>query len=78
MIVERFIAGIKKLVYKGQVYDEIKEAYDIKSDIKYGAARLWVDEVIDPLDTRKVLIQSLDAISNQRRMDSFNVGVLQV
>ena len=61
-----------------KVYDEIKEAYDIKSDIKYGAARLWVDEVIDPLDTRKVLIQSLDAISNQRRMDSFNVGVLQV
>jgi len=63
---------------KQKVFDEIKEAYDEKSDIKYGAARLWIDEIIDPVESRKVLIQSLETISNQRSIDQFNVGVLQV
>ena len=63
---------------KKKVYDDIKEAYDAKSDIKYGAARLWIDEIIDPAESRSIIMQSLETISNQRSIDTFKVGVLQV
>ena len=64
---------------KKKIYDDIKNAYDKQSDILYGAARMWVDEVINPLDTRFYIKRSLDVISNQKNQISKpNYGVLQV
>ena len=63
---------------KEKIYNKIKETYDKQSDILYGAARMWVDEVINPLDTRYVLIRSLECISNQEFLESANYGVFQV
>ena len=63
---------------KKKIYDDIKSTYDKQSDILYGAARMWVDEVINPLDTRFFLIRSLDVISNQNKISKPNYGVLQV
>ena len=63
---------------KKNIYSKIKETYDKQSDVLYGAARMWVDEVINPLDTRYVLIRSLECIANQEFLERANYGVLQV
>ena len=39
---------------------------------------MWVDEVINPLDTRFFIKRSLDVISNQNQISKPNYGVLQV
>ena len=52
---------------KEKIYNDIKKSYNKQSDILYGAARMWVDEVINPIDTRYVIIRSLDVISNQNK-----------
>jgi len=63
---------------KEKIYNDIKKSYDKQSDILYGAARMWIDEVINPLDTRYVIVRSLDSIANQKNIDDANYGVLQV
>ena len=63
---------------KNNLYNEIKTIYDKQSDSRYAAARLWVDEIINPEDTRRVLVRSLEIISNQTKISSPNFGVLQV
>jgi len=63
---------------KNNLYNEIKTIYDKQSDSRYAAARLWVDEIINPEDTRTTLVRSLEIISNQTKISSPNFGVLQV
>jgi len=63
---------------KKQIYSEIKNNYDKQSNIKYGAARMWVDEIINPKDTRLVIIKSLEIISRGDDIKKPNYGVLQV
>ncbi len=63
---------------KNNLYNEIKTIYDKQSDSRYAAARLWVDEIINPADTRSALVRSLEIISNQTSIPSPNFGVLQV
>ncbi|MEO8725379.1 MAG: acyl-CoA carboxylase subunit beta [Acidobacteriaceae bacterium] len=62
---------------KKELFDTTKASYDKQMDPRYAAARLWVDAVIDPLDTRRVLIESLDAVSLNPEVAKFNPGVLQ-
>ena len=59
------------------LYDEIKSTYDAQADPRYGAARLWIDAIIDPLKTREVLITALEACSLNPDVPKFNPGVLQ-
>jgi acetyl-CoA carboxylase carboxyltransferase component len=56
---------------------KIQARYDAANDPRYAAARLWVDEIIDPRSTREVIIRSLDAAAHQPEMAPFRVGVLQ-
>ena len=63
---------------KKEIYEEIRQIYKKQSNILYGAARMWIDEVINPLDTRYVLIRSLNCISNQDFLEKANYGVFQV
>ena len=63
---------------KEKIYKDIKSSYDNQSEILYGASRIWVDEVINPIATRYVLIQSLNIISNRDYLNMPNYGVLQV
>ncbi|MBC8310974.1 MAG: acyl-CoA carboxylase subunit beta [Candidatus Marinimicrobia bacterium] len=63
---------------KQKIYDDIKSIYEVQSDPRYAAARMWVDEIIDPAETRKVLLRSLRVINHQTKMPSPNFGVLQV
>ena len=63
---------------KKSIYEDIKSNYHDQSDIKYGAARLWVDEIINPKDTRAVIIKSLDLVNSGDYYEKPNYGVFQV
>lgn len=63
---------------KQKIYEEIKLKYEVQSDPRYAAARMWIDEIIDPAETRKILIRSLEIINHQTKMPSPNFGILQV
>ena len=62
---------------KAALYEEIKSAYDKQADPRYGAARLWIDSIIDPARTRDVLITALKACTMGPDVAKFNPGVLQ-
>jgi 3-methylcrotonyl-CoA carboxylase beta subunit len=59
------------------IYDEIKATYDAQADPRYGAARLWIDAIIDPVKTREVLMTALEAAALNPEVARFNPGVLQ-
>ncbi|MEO6815195.1 MAG: acyl-CoA carboxylase subunit beta [Edaphobacter sp.] len=59
------------------IYDEIKATYDSQADPRYGAARLWIDAIIDPASTREMLMTALEAASLNPEVARFNPGVLQ-
>lgn len=62
---------------KMELFERIKETYTRQTDPRYAAARLWVDEIILPEETRDRLIVSLEAVSLKPEFDKFNAGVLQ-
>src|SRR5208337_1158355 len=62
---------------KAALYEEIRAAYDAQADPRYGAARLWIDAIIDPAKTRNVLIAALEACALNPDVPGFNPGVLQ-
>jgi 3-methylcrotonyl-CoA carboxylase beta subunit len=61
-----------------RLYDEVKAKYDQELDPKYAAARLWVDEIIAPDETRGRLIRALEACAQNARQEELKLGVFQV
>jgi 3-methylcrotonyl-CoA carboxylase beta subunit len=61
-----------------ELYSLIRADYDKALDIRYGAGRLWVDEVILPDETRYRLIRALEACAQNPESEEFKVGVFQV
>jgi 3-methylcrotonyl-CoA carboxylase beta subunit len=57
---------------------EIQDRYDQQSDPTYAAARLWIDDIIDPGDTRKTVSYCIELANNNPDMPKFNPGVIQV
>jgi 3-methylcrotonyl-CoA carboxylase beta subunit len=62
---------------KKKLFDEVKATYDEQTDPRYGAARLWVDKIIDPVETRNAITEALEAASLNPDVPKFNVGVIQ-
>ncbi|HYX67910.1 MAG TPA: acyl-CoA carboxylase subunit beta [Terriglobales bacterium] len=62
---------------KKELYESVKKTYDEQTDPRYAAARLWVDKIIDPMETREALIQALEAASLNPDVPAFKTGVLQ-
>ncbi|HEX2522072.1 MAG TPA: acyl-CoA carboxylase subunit beta [Terriglobia bacterium] len=62
---------------KQDLYDSVKQTYDHQTDPRYGAARLWIDKIIDPAQTRAILIRSLELAALNPEIPKFNVGLLQ-
>ncbi len=62
---------------KQKIYDKIKSNYDKQTKPEYGAARMWIDEIINPLDSRQVLIRSLEIINNQDKLMQPKFSVFQ-
>jgi len=61
-----------------QVFEAIKASYTEQQDIRYGAARGWVDRIIEPERTREELLMSLRVASTFPIEREFKTGVLQV
>jgi acetyl-CoA carboxylase carboxyltransferase component len=64
-------------VRKNAIWEEIKAGYDAAADPRYGAARLWVDAIIDPAKTREVLMTALEACALNPDVPKFSVGAIQ-
>jgi acetyl-CoA carboxylase carboxyltransferase component len=62
---------------KTAIQEQIRSGYDAQADPRYGAARLWIDAIIDPARTRDVLIAALEACALNPDVARFNPGVLQ-
>lgn len=60
-----------------RLFDAIKNRYDQQTSPFYAAARLWVDAIIDPRETRRFISMGIEA-ANNAPVEKFNVGVFQV
>ena len=62
---------------KKELFESVKKTYDDQMDPRYGAARLWIDKIIDPMETRAALTTALEAAALNPEVREFKVGVLQ-
>lgn len=62
---------------EAELLKEITDKYDSQTTPYYAAARLWVDGIIDPLETRKVISMGIEAANQSPITKKFNVGVIQ-
>ena len=71
--------GGKKLsdTEKHELIASIKATYDEQTDCRYAAARLWVDSIIDPAQTRQAVLTALEACALNPDIEKFNIGILQ-
>lgn len=61
-----------------EMLQTIKDKYELQSSPYYAAARLWVDDIIDPLTTRTVISEALTAANNNPEISKLQLGVFQV
>ncbi len=57
---------------------KVKQNYEEQTDIRYGAARGWVDAIVQPHETREALVQLLQYVSRSTPTARFHTGVIQV
>ncbi|MGZ4065043.1 MAG: acyl-CoA carboxylase subunit beta, partial [Bacteroidia bacterium] len=62
---------------EAELYNKIKDRYDSQTTPYYAAARLWLDAIIDPVDTRKVISMGIEMANHAPVTKQYNVGVLQ-
>jgi len=62
---------------KKELVESVRATYEHQSDPRYAAARLWVDAIIDPAQTRDSLIWALEAAALNSELKEFKTGVLQ-
>lgn len=62
---------------EAKLLQEITDKYNEELSPYYAAARLWVDGVIDPLETRKVISMGIEAANLAPITERYNVGVIQ-
>lgn len=60
-----------------ELFNKIKDRYDTQTTPYYAAARLWLDAIIDPLETRKVISMGIEAANHAPITKQYNIGVLQ-
>ena len=63
---------------EARLLNEIKSRYEKQTSPYYAAARLWVDDIIDPLQTRILISEAINAANHQPVMNEFKTGVFQV
>ena len=62
---------------EAEMLKEITDKYDSQTTPFYAASRLWVDGIIDPLHTRKVISMGIEAANQSPIKRQFNVGIIQ-
>ena len=60
------------------LFDKIKNSYDKQTSPYYAAARLWVDDIIDPAKTRELISTGINAANHNADLAEFKMGVFQV
>jgi acetyl-CoA carboxylase carboxyltransferase component len=62
---------------KKKLLDEIMSSYEEQINPLYAAARLWIDEIIDPALTREYISLALESANNNPHISEFKTGVIQ-
>ena len=62
---------------EAELLKTITDRYNNQTTPYYAASRLWVDGVIDPLETRKVISMGIEAANQSPIKKAFNVGIIQ-
>lgn len=62
---------------EAELFNKIKDRYDSQTTPYYAASRLWLDAIIDPLETRKVISMGIEMANHAPITKQYNVGVLQ-
>lgn len=63
---------------KQEIMKEISDRYDKQTDVRYAASRLWVDGIINPVDTRERISHALTCANLNPDIEEYKTGVLQV
>jgi acetyl-CoA carboxylase carboxyltransferase component len=63
---------------KDEILNKIKSRYDKQTDVRYAAARLWIDGIIDPADTRMKISRAIEDANHNPDIPEFKTGVMQV
>jgi acetyl-CoA carboxylase carboxyltransferase component len=61
-----------------QLRKKVEASYEEQTDVRYAAARLWVDAILDPAETRNALLLALEVATRHDEGKPFKTGVLQV
>lgn len=62
---------------EAELYNKIKDRYDTQTSPYYAASRLWLDAIINPMDTRKWISMGIEMADHAPITRAYNVGVLQ-
>ena len=63
---------------ENKLLNEITSRYNQQTTPYYAAARLWVDDIIDPIDTRQLISEAIHAANHNSHIETFTTGVFQV
>ncbi len=62
---------------EAELFNKIKDRYDSQTSPYYAASRIWLDAIINPLDTRKWISMGIEMANNSPITKAYNVGVIQ-
>jgi acetyl-CoA carboxylase carboxyltransferase component len=62
---------------ENELLDKIKDRYEEQTSPYYAASRLWLDAIINPLETRKWISVGIDAANHSQKKLTFNTGIIQ-
>ena len=62
---------------ESELFDKIKNRYDKQTTPYYAASHLWMDAIIDPLETRKIISMGIEMANHSPITKQYNVGILQ-
>lgn len=60
-----------------ELFNLIKDRYDRQTSPYYAASRLWIDAIIDPIETRKIISMGIEMANHKKAEKPYNVGVIQ-
>ncbi len=62
---------------KKKFLEEIQKKYEEQTNVLYAASRLWIDDIIDPAETREIVSYCIGLVNNNPEIKKFNTGVIQ-
>ena len=60
-----------------ELFNQIKNRYDEQTSPYYAGSRLWIDAIINPADTRKIISLGIEMANHKKAEKQYNVGVFQ-